>query len=92
MKKKLKMNFFIKKAREEESFKMKKIYLLKSLFIFGCFVLVGRASYSAVTSGCNVTDPAVLIQQVKTGKHPEFAAKVGNDIYLACGYDGIWRL
>lgn len=39
----------------------------------------------------NPHDPS-LIQQVKTGKHPEFAAKIGNDIYLACGYDGVWRL
>lgn len=61
---------------------MKKIYLLKSLFIFGCFVLVGRASYSAVTSGCNVTDPAVLIQQVKSLENSVSAARLLKEMDL----------
>jgi len=34
----------------------------------------------------------VLIQQVKTGKHPEFAAVIGKNLYIACGHDGIWRI
>lgn len=68
--------------------------LLKGIpFVCGSkLVLLNRCT--GVVEILDISNPhhPAFIKRINTGKYPEFAALVGDNIYVACGYGGILKL
>jgi len=59
---------------------MKKLHLFRGILWIVCLMSLTHVAKAAVTSGCNITDPAVLIQQIKSRENSVSAARLLREI------------
>ncbi|MBO7332624.1 MAG: hypothetical protein J6U64_03040 [Alphaproteobacteria bacterium] len=59
---------------------MKKLHVFRGILWIICLMFLTHAAKAAVTSGCNITDPAVLIQQIKSRENSVSAARLLREI------------